>query len=134
MDGLDGGDLLKGNGRGVKALLPGRGGEGGIDRLRLLQLVVPGMAQQLEGIVGDVRRVAAVDENSAAGGRFHVAVKDLRVGLFLPGSKEEHGLQHLEALPAAGVGGEGVAVPGLALSGKGPHQVFQCLAVFPFHG
>ena len=52
----------------------------------------------------------------------------------LVGGEGENGLQNVELLLLAEAGGEGVAVPGLALSGKGPHQVFQGLALFEVFG
>ena len=64
----------------------------------------------------------------------HVVVENLGVLLLLVGGEGEDGLQDVELLRLTEAGGEGVAVPGLALSGKGRHRVFQGFALFQIFG
>ena len=72
--------------------------------------------------------------DGASGKGLHVPVEDLRMLLFLVSGELKHRLQHMQTLGAALGGGEGVAVAGLALAGKGPHEIFQRLAVCKIHG
>ena len=62
-----------------------------------------------------------------------MVVEHLRVLLLLAGGVEEDLLQDLQFALLADVGGEGVAVSGLALSGEGAEKVFLGCAVFEFH-
>ena len=53
----------------------------------------------------------------------------------LIGSEEKYPLNHRQSLAGGNAGGKGVAVSGLALAGKGPHQVLTGLALGKFnHG
>ena len=131
---LDLGNLLEGRGHLGEALLPGGLGEAGVDGVELLKFVMLGHAEELRHVVGQVHGVAAVDVDGLPGRFLHVVVENLGVLLLLVGGEGKNGLQNVELLLLAEAGGEGVAVPGLALSGKGPHQVFQGLALFEVFG
>ena len=95
---------------------------------------MPGVLQQLDHVVGQIYRIPAVDRNGLAGKLLHVVVEDLGVFLLLTGRELEDGLQHMQLLLLAECGGEGVAVAGLTLTGKGPHQIPQRFAGFEFYG
>ena len=92
-----------------------------------------GHPEQFHNVIGSVHRVAAVHRDTLAGEGAQMVVKDLRVLLFLTGGEGKHRLQHRELLTFAQSPGKGVAVPGLALAGKGPHQIFHRLAAGKFH-
>ena len=117
---------------GVARLL-GHVAEGLVYRVVLLILVVLRLAEQLLHIVRQVHGIGAVDGHGLARQLFHVVVKNLRVLLLLVRSEAEHRLHHMQLLLAADGGGKGVAVPGLAFARKGPHEVFQGLAVLQIH-
>ena len=108
-------------------------GKAGIDGVELLELVVLGHAEELGHVVGQVHGVAAVNVDGLSGYLLHVVVEDFGVLLLLVGGEEEDGLQDVELLLPAEAGGEGVAVPGLALPGEGAHQILAGLAVHEVH-
>ena len=127
---LDFGNLLEGGGHLGEALLPGGLGKAGVDGVELLELVVLGHAEELGHVVGQVHGVAAVDMDGLPGHLLHVVVEDFGVLLLLVGGEGENGLQDVELLLFAQARGKGIAVPGLALPGKGAHEVFERLALF----
>ena len=133
MGPLDLCDLVEGSRHSGKALLLGHVAEGLVYRVVLLILVVLRLAEQLLHIVRQVHGIGAVDGHGLARQLFHVVVKNLRVLLLLVRSEAEHRLHHMQLLLAADGGGKGVAVPGLAFARKGPHEVFQGLAVLQIH-
>ena len=127
---LDFGNLLEGGGHLGEALLPGSLGKAGVNGIELLELVVLGHPEELGHVVGQVHGVAPVDVDGFPGHLLHVVVEDFGVLLLLVGGEGEDGLQDMELLLFAQPGGESVAVPGLALPGEGPHEVFEGLALF----
>ena len=126
-DGREGGRNLR------KALLPGRLGKGGIDRFKLLQLIVLRHAQQLGGVLRRVHGIAAGDVHRPAGERLEMVVKDLGVGQLLRRGEGEHRLDHVQLLSLGLLCRKGVAAAGLTFSRERPHQIFRRPAVFQLH-
>ena len=117
----------------VKALLVGDPGELGVVVLKLLVLVVPGGLQQVHRLIRQVDGVVTVNGDVLPCGGQKQVVKHLGVGPLLIGGELKDPGHRLHLLLPGGGGGDGVAVAGLALPGKGAHQVFTGLALHEVH-
>ena len=95
--------------------------------------MLPRQLQQLERLVRQVDGIVGGDGHIVAAALLEVVIEDFRVLLLLPGGIEENLLQNLQVLFLTDAGGKGVAVPRLALSGKGAEQILLGDAVFQIH-
>ena len=117
-----------------EALLLGHVGEAGVVVLPLLVLVVLGGPQVLHQGGVEVHGIGAVDGDVLPGALLQVVVEGLGVGPLLVGGEGKDGLDDLQAVLLGQTGGEGIAVAGLALTGKGSEDVAFGLAVFKGNG
>ena len=131
---LDAGDLGEDVGDLGEALLLGHVGKAGVIVLKLLVLVVLGRPKMLQQRGVQVDGVAAVDGDVLPGELGKLVVENLGVGQLLVGGEGKHRLNDVQVVLFGHTGGEGVAVPGLALSGKGPEKVLLGLALSKFNG
>lgn len=126
---LDPGDLGEDVGDLGEALLLGHMGKAGVVVLILLILVVLSGPEVLQHRGVEVQGVGAVNGHVLPGELGKLVVKYLGVAQLLAGGEGEHRLDDIEVIFLGQPGGEGVAVPGLALSGESAEQIFLGLAL-----
>lgn len=97
--------------------------------LPLLVLVVLGGSEVVQQAGVDVHRVGTIHLDGLPRAVLQRAVKLLGVDPLLVGGEEEYPLKYRQPGFVGHPGGDGVAVPGLALPRESPHQIFPSLTV-----
>ena len=123
MDALDACNGVEQLGHQGEALLTGCLGEVGVVVLPLLELIVLGRPQVGEQVGIQVHRIGTVRPDGLAGQVRQLPVKLLGVGQLLVCGEQKDLLDHVQVFLSGHTGGDGIAVPGLALPREGPHQV-----------
>ena len=104
-------------------LLLGGSGKARVVVVPLLVLIVLGRAKVVQNVGKQLYGVGAVHLKVLTGHLLQQVVEHLGVGPFLVRGEGEHALQYIQVLPSGQSGCEGVAVAGLTLAGKGPHEI-----------
>ena len=126
MDMLHLRDLVKCRGRLQKAFFPCRVAESLVYIRVFLMLVVLSSPQNHLQTFLRIYRICAVNMDRLSGQRFQQIIVPLRVGSFLVCRISEDFRDGIHSFFVRALGRDSIPVPGLALPGKRPHQIFFC--------
>ena len=118
----------------LEPFFPGDGGEGRINVVGFFGFIVAGGGKQVEDVLAQVDGITAVDVNGLAGAGRQEIVENFGMLLFLIGGEAEYVRNDPQMILLGLLGGDCVAVAGLAFTGKGAHQVQAGTAVVKVNG